>query len=235
MTIIIEHSFDWWTPVIAASAALVGAAIGVAGGVLLEHQRDTRHGRMVISSVSLELAMLSAALKELVIDGTRKREALRNNFWDRYAPDLVNYLPQHLLKAVYMLYLDEFEVVRKAYDFACAGKVPPTERPALGATLLGWAFKAERLVRLVDDHRHSQRKWLNVNHVRPGEKDEHFLRVIDDVTSYAEQHLKELGYRTDMQVRVREEADGSLSFGPAGIVDLAPPTPPSPTAAQADS
>ena len=149
----------------------------------------------------LEMALLQSTLESAVLDGQRRREELKRDFWDRYGPELVNYLPDYLLKALYLLYVDSFEIVAKAYSKIAKG-VDLKDMPAYGALLLSWAYQVDRLLQLIQQYRRSRGLHLtwwrqSIKTQRQMSTDEQFRNVVEELERYATEQVKARGFPTE--------------------------------------
>lgn len=189
------------TEVIVGLFTLGGVALGFGGQWFLERRKERRAQAIVLSSVMLEMALLQSTLESAVLEGQRRREELRRDFWDRYGPELVNYLPDYLLKALYLLYVDSFEIVAKAYSKVAEG-VDLKDMPAYGAVLLSWAYQVDRLLQLIQQYRRT--RGLQLTFWRQSAKtrrhlssDERFQNVVEELERYATQQVKARGFPTE--------------------------------------
>jgi hypothetical protein len=195
------------TEAIVGLFTLGGVALGFTGQWFLERARERRKERVAVSAVLFEMALLQSTLESAALERWQTRMELRKDFWDRYGADLANYLPQRLLKAMYLLYEDIFPSTKVAYGKLPAG-IPEDAWPAFAAALLGWAYRAERLIQLVQEYRReSQLRLPLVGHRqrKRGEEDatEGFTSILDDLDAYATKKVQDHGLPTDQIIRMR--------------------------------
>ena len=185
--------------VIVGSFTLGGVGLAFFGQWLLERQRAGRFERTVVSSIMLEMALTGASLKAAVLMKQRWRKMLRKDIWDRYGAEIVNFLPQHLVKALHVVYVDGFDSVQEAYEKGTQGLISKET----GATLLSWAYQTDRLLQLIQERRRLDsglRPILNrFSRLRSQNTEEPSLDdVLKELKTYAHQHLLDDGYSEEV-------------------------------------
>jgi hypothetical protein len=174
----------------------------------LERWRVNRSRRTAVSSVLLELALLVTALQAAVHKRERRRKELRKDWWDRHGPDLVNYLPSHLTKALHVLY-DEFDTLQHAYALLAtpAPTLPPNLRE-IQASLLGWVYRADFITQRINEHNRRARR-LPLPFVRRAPRGDQEGAAFRELTEAA-----------DQCARAKLEADGLRLDGTGKLVQV---------------
>jgi len=176
--------------------AIIGSAIGFAGTQAIEHRKELLRSRAVVSSILLEMTLLSAALKTTVLEQKRTRTTLRRDFWDKNGAELINYLPDEVTRMVHLLMVDMFDIVQNGYHVATSRDMTSEEERAIGSCLLGWAYRTELLVDKM--YKHGQRPRglkRQLQQIRDGRaKRQTFDELLAEVEGYAAKNVEAHGY-----------------------------------------
>lgn len=138
------------TVVVGLGSGLLGAVIGFVGALYLEARRDAVRRRAEVMTLVLEMALLESTLEAAIRERMRLREALRRDAWEKFHPDLVNWLPWHLVKLLH-LHHDLFDTVREQYHCVATRGVTEEELKSVSATFWAYIYRSEKLRGLVLD------------------------------------------------------------------------------------
>lgn len=132
------------TIVVGLGSGLLGSILGFLGALYLENRRDAMRRRAEVLTVMLEMAELESTLEAALEDRMRLRETLQRDAWERFHPDLVNWLPLHLVKLLH-LHQDNFETVRASYQVLAGHQVSEEARKGIAVTFWAHIYRSERL------------------------------------------------------------------------------------------
>jgi hypothetical protein len=190
--------------IIGFASALLGAVLGSGTTWYLERRREKRQRTIAKAAVVLELALNSSALQAAAIDRQIRRSELTTIYWQRFGPELITFLPDYLVKAMYLLLEDGFDSVRHAYGHMKKG-IHPVYWEAAQTLMLSWAYHADRINQMISEYSKTKKVVL------PGGPDEEmFLRVLAEAHTYALEKVRSHGLPTDIQIMVPDDADLSV-------------------------
>jgi hypothetical protein len=129
-------------------SGLMGAIIGFLGALYLERRREALQKTAEIKNILLEMGTLEGTLKQALEDGIRLRETLQRNVWDRFHPDLVNWLPWHLVKLLHTHH-NLFDTIRVHYDLLATKKITGTDLEDLSTFIWTFVYWSQSLRLLV--------------------------------------------------------------------------------------
>jgi hypothetical protein len=101
-------------------------------------------------SVLFELSALGVALETAVEERSIRRSQLERPWWDRHGPDLVNYLPAHMVKALHVLH-DDFDTLRFAYSLLMADVDQDTWK-GIASTFVGWDARVRVVTERINEY-----------------------------------------------------------------------------------
>jgi hypothetical protein len=186
----------------ALAGAIVGGVIGLSSGLLLEHHRWEQARRVAVKSVLLEVSFLAKTLESAAKERVRTRESLQRGWWDRLGPDLVNYLPVHLVNALHWLYYDLDRVQHFYSDFVRQGDakgIKEEEWPQVAATFLGWAYQAQYVAGRINEYSIRRRRVrLPILGGRsPEEEEQQYIQLMNAAYQQAIEKLRAEGSKVD--------------------------------------
>lgn len=188
--------------IFALLGAIVGAAIGFAGGWLMERHRWEQARRLAVMAVLLEVSFLGETLESAAKEGARTRESLQSEWWNRHGPDLVNYLPGHLVKALHLLYYDLDRQRHWYSDFTRQGDAKDSSEEQwkqVQATFLGWAYQAQYVADQVKEYNIRRRRLRMplIGRQSPKEEGRKSMQFIKDMHRQAIERLRAEGFTVD--------------------------------------
>jgi len=187
---------------------LAGVALGGLLQWLLERWRYNRARRIAVTAVVFEISLLAETVERAAKGGERTQECLRTDWWRRHGPELGNYLPGHLVKALLALY---YEVDRLEHWYAkfTRRELVPAEFNQMAAMFLVWAYQVESVVKHIDEHNRRRRR-LSVPLVgkRPGPEEEgqQAREFMDEIHRQAVERLRAQGFNLDETGKVVEQS-----------------------------
>jgi hypothetical protein len=196
------------TEVVVGLFTLAGVALGFAGQWLLERWRYNRARRIAVTAVVFEISLLAETVERAAKGGERTQESLRTEWWHRHGPELGNYLPGHLVKALHVLYY-EVDRLQHWYSKFTKRELVPTELNQMAAMFLGWAYQVESVVKYIDEHNRRRRRLsmpLVGKRSRPEEEGEQATQFMNEVYRQAVERLRAEGLNVDETGKVVEES-----------------------------
>lgn len=194
---------------LALFGAIVGAAIGFGGGWLLEHHRRDQARQVAVMAVLLEVSFLADTLESAAREGVRTRESLQRDWWNRHGPDLVNYLPGHLVKALHVLYYDLDRLQHWYGGFVRQGDakgIKEEQWKQAQAMFLGWAYQAQYVADQINEYNIRRRRLRMplIGGQGPKEEGQKSMQFMKDMHQQAIERLWAEGFTVDETGKVVE-------------------------------
>ncbi|GEM_PF-5860637 len=186
-----------WTLLTNLLSGLVGAGVGLAGARWFEERRERRQKAAALAAVLHEMGLLGSTL-EYAADGKRMRRVLTKVYWDRFGPDLVNYLPLPLFKLMFVLYEDDFYMIQEAYARITSEQgVPGDEAGFIKMKFESTAFATKWIQDRINEHFEGGKK-------RVIQQPSEFSRLVQRLDVDTRKYLQGKGYSIPQDLNLHD-------------------------------